>query len=334
MVPGFEYYMLNEFGRVKKDAPHLHMLVTAPAGIDEAAVKVAWAAACDGRPGSVCIKPVYDPEGLADYIVKVRNPVQIPANWTGRRSSSMSRGFLAATKKVLLREIKYPSSGRSDELDICLFERRHNQSGGTVMSDTDLMAWIRNRGGKVTARDVQRHLGRHYPTAGAAFAALDAWAQAGDGYWEPSQPGPQGGRRTRYFVLAPAGPPVTPPPGGSNGVPAGGSDAPSERPPGEASPPDGCVGGPFNFKLGNQAVAIASDDGPRTEGDGRPDPVEPPQAAAVPQEGPGPGEASGTRQRASNASPTASEAGTTGPASSPNDKEAAGPDPPAQAGAG
>jgi len=63
-----------------------------------------------------------------------------------------------------------------------------------------LVEWIGNKGGTVTARDVQRGL-RRLRGPGAAEAALESLVKAGLGCWEHS-PSEQRGQPTQYFRLA------------------------------------------------------------------------------------------------------------------------------------
>jgi DNA polymerase I-like protein with 3'-5' exonuclease and polymerase domains len=63
-----------------------------------------------------------------------------------------------------------------------------------------LVEWVRTRGGRVTAKQLQQATSK-YRTADAAALALDALAQAGYGEWEDRPPGARGGRPTKVFVL-------------------------------------------------------------------------------------------------------------------------------------
>ena len=63
-----------------------------------------------------------------------------------------------------------------------------------------LIEWIERKGGVVTAREVQQGH-RQYRTAQDAEAALEELTKAGCGDWEPTPPGPKGGRPSRLFRL-------------------------------------------------------------------------------------------------------------------------------------
>lgn len=65
-----------------------------------------------------------------------------------------------------------------------------------------LVDWINNKGGVVTAREVQQGHGR-IKNADQAEAALQDLVAAGLGDWEAQPTSPSGGRPTRKFVLAP-----------------------------------------------------------------------------------------------------------------------------------
>ncbi len=65
----------------------------------------------------------------------------------------------------------------------------------------ELIERIRRKGGKLTARDLQR-CSRAYPTSDAAEAALDSLVEAGFGRWEQVPAHGKGGRPTRRFRLA------------------------------------------------------------------------------------------------------------------------------------
>src|SRR5262249_34264718 len=73
-------------------------------------------------------------------------------------------------------------------------------------SDRDtraLVNFVARKGGRVTARDLQRSNRRKYPTAGPAEKALNALVRAGLGRWEESPSAGDGGRPSRSFVLRP-----------------------------------------------------------------------------------------------------------------------------------
>jgi len=63
-----------------------------------------------------------------------------------------------------------------------------------------LVEWIRHRGGRVTARDVQTYY-RRLKGPGLAEAALEGLVQAGLGSWQDGPTTPKGGRPARTFVL-------------------------------------------------------------------------------------------------------------------------------------
>ena len=65
----------------------------------------------------------------------------------------------------------------------------------------ELIERIRRKGGKLTARDLQRSC-RAYPTSEVAEAALADLVEAGFGRWEQVPANGKGGRPTRRFVLA------------------------------------------------------------------------------------------------------------------------------------
>lgn len=74
-----------------------------------------------------------------------------------------------------------------------------------------LVRWIRQRGGKVTVRDVQRGWRKLRGSAELAAGALSELAAASLGKWQNVAPGPKGGHPTRAFVL-------TDPPGNTTPV--------------------------------------------------------------------------------------------------------------------
>ena len=67
-----------------------------------------------------------------------------------------------------------------------------------------LTEWISQRGGSVTARDLQNAKGTRFPLASDAREALEALVQKDWGKWQEKPPGPNGGRGTTFFVLNPA----------------------------------------------------------------------------------------------------------------------------------
>jgi DNA polymerase I-like protein with 3'-5' exonuclease and polymerase domains len=100
------------------------------------------------------------------------------------------------------------------------------------------------RGGRVTARNLQRSNSRKYPTAAAAEAVLESLVGHGFGYWAEIPPGPKGGAPTRAFVprVAPDTTDTTSPgddndppddEGGDEGAP---DTTPEDRPPPGAGP--------------------------------------------------------------------------------------------------
>jgi DNA polymerase I-like protein with 3'-5' exonuclease and polymerase domains len=89
----------------------------------------------------------------------------------------------------------------------CANEVRHIYSTLTETEEQRdtrrLVEFIRSRGGKITARQLQRSNPRKYPTAEAAEAALFALVEAELGEWTEQPPTAKGGRATRWLVLAP-----------------------------------------------------------------------------------------------------------------------------------
>jgi hypothetical protein len=78
----------------------------------------------------------------------------------------------------------------------------------TMFSESDedrelrrLAEWIARKGGRITARDLQRGP-REYREDGAAEDALEKLVQAGYGHWQPLPSTSQGGRTSRIFVLS------------------------------------------------------------------------------------------------------------------------------------
>src|SRR5262249_34113191 len=102
-----------------------------------------------------------------------------------------------------------------------------------------LVEFIDSRGGRVTARELQRSNSRKYPTADPAERALANLVEAGMGEWEQQETTSRGGQPTRVFVLCPTHdttdrtPPVTA--GGGQESPGGGADRTPESDP--ATPP-------------------------------------------------------------------------------------------------
>jgi hypothetical protein len=66
-----------------------------------------------------------------------------------------------------------------------------------------LVEWIRQRGGSVTARDLQRSNSRKYPSSDGANAALEELVKNGLGQWERTSTTPHGGQPARRFSLRP-----------------------------------------------------------------------------------------------------------------------------------
>jgi hypothetical protein len=64
-----------------------------------------------------------------------------------------------------------------------------------------LLEHIRNQGGRITARQLQRSNCRKYPNSEAAEAALNGLVEAGLGAWEERATSPVGGRPVRRLVL-------------------------------------------------------------------------------------------------------------------------------------
>ena len=66
-----------------------------------------------------------------------------------------------------------------------------------------LLDWVAGKGGRVTARDLQRGPRQYRGDTPAAEQALDDLAKAGYGCWQDISPKASGGRPTRQFVLNP-----------------------------------------------------------------------------------------------------------------------------------
>jgi DNA polymerase-1 len=66
-----------------------------------------------------------------------------------------------------------------------------------------LVEYVRARGGRVTARALQKSNSRKYPDAQTAHAALEGLVQAGLGRWTEPEAGPHGGQPAVWFVLNP-----------------------------------------------------------------------------------------------------------------------------------
>jgi DNA polymerase I-like protein with 3'-5' exonuclease and polymerase domains len=101
-----------------------------------------------------------------------------------------------------------------------------------------LIEWVRSRGGRVTAKELQRSNSRKYPIAETATLALDALAEARYGEWVDRPPDAKGGRPTRDFVLRPTTDETDETgdgdDGGDGGLPTGPSD---ETPPAPSAAP-------------------------------------------------------------------------------------------------
>jgi hypothetical protein len=66
-----------------------------------------------------------------------------------------------------------------------------------------LVEFMRQHGGRITARQLHKSNRSRYPTPQDAAAELDALAATGLADWEVTPPGPKGGRPTRTLVLRP-----------------------------------------------------------------------------------------------------------------------------------
>ncbi|HUO06986.1 MAG TPA: YfjI family protein [Phycisphaerae bacterium] len=90
-------------------------------------------------------------------------------------------------------------------------ERVYAMLGGDAQTDEHraLWQWIRERGGRITAREL-RNSRASYHAAGAARDALSALVEAGYGRWVEVAPGPSGGRPVSIFEAAPAASPKPP----------------------------------------------------------------------------------------------------------------------------
>src|SRR5262249_19842329 len=66
----------------------------------------------------------------------------------------------------------------------------------------ELLEWIAGRGGRVTARDLQRGPQRYREHLGQAEADLQALVDNGDGSWAIKRPGAAGGKPTHVFCMA------------------------------------------------------------------------------------------------------------------------------------
>jgi hypothetical protein len=64
-----------------------------------------------------------------------------------------------------------------------------------------LLELIKDKGGSITARELQDFKRSRYPKSSDATVALNELADCGHGAWEEIVPGPAGGRPTKRFVL-------------------------------------------------------------------------------------------------------------------------------------
>src|SRR5262245_38426947 len=80
---------------------------------------------------------------------------------------------------------------------------------GTIEEKRDarrLVEYIRGRGGRITARALQKSNNRKYQDADQAKAALDMLVRAGLGHGTQPEAGPKGGQPAVWFVLNPCTP--------------------------------------------------------------------------------------------------------------------------------
>ena len=78
------------------------------------------------------------------------------------------------------------------------------QENEEAADQRELVEWIRRKGGRVSARDLQRGP-RQFRAPEIGEAALVEMVKQGFGRWEDDLPGPDGGRPTRVFRLATTG---------------------------------------------------------------------------------------------------------------------------------
>ena len=75
-------------------------------------------------------------------------------------------------------------------------------AGGDIEEQRELLQWIKQQGGDVTARQLRQNV-RAYRAGDDAERALQALVSAGFGEWVTSEPTPEGGRPTSIFRLSP-----------------------------------------------------------------------------------------------------------------------------------
>jgi hypothetical protein len=128
-----------------------------------------------------------------------------------------------------------------------------------------LVEHIQTRGGRITARELQRSNSRKYPTAGAAEAMLDMLVADGHGAWGPPITTPRGGQPARYFRLHPTHDTTD----STDGLPADEDDHPADtssdatlRPPRFAQENRGSVGSVMRRNDSREEVS----DHPREDG--------------------------------------------------------------------
>lgn len=81
-----------------------------------------------------------------------------------------------------------------------LGEREEDTEARRLHELVDRLAANPRRGGRVTARDLQHHNGKKYPSAEAAQAALDLLASSGQWRWESGPVRTRPGQTVRYLV--------------------------------------------------------------------------------------------------------------------------------------
>jgi DNA polymerase I-like protein with 3'-5' exonuclease and polymerase domains len=132
-----------------------------------------------------------------------------------------------------------------------------------------LVEYVRSRGGRVTARALQKSNSRKYPDAATARAALEALARAGLGHWTEPEAGPRGGQPAVWFVLH-AGPTPdttdTTPDGEDDGDGFGArhNPPPPDTTPQNAGEKPGCVGS-VGRRVGPGTEESGGADGPPEE---------------------------------------------------------------------
>lgn len=102
---------------------------------------------------------------------------------------NLSRTTTTKIKRQLLLDAKIVSSMQDapDKKPDGRFGPKDRKKSAT--STSQLIDWIRGRGGAVTVRDVQKNRRRQYPTAKAALAALEDLVLAGLAEWAPTEGG-------------------------------------------------------------------------------------------------------------------------------------------------